>query len=784
MTIPVKKFGSYYTGQILGHRVYAKLKWQDPWELKEHVMCESATWSAAPSMGSATLYYRYGPGVFPGVEPGDWLAKFDLPTLAFVRIDFDVARLPDDEEMEANPTIVTRKWYGVVGTLVEAFSGSDVQLTTDDGSGGTQPIYIIQGKQTLNAVGLEWLLDRQYVNRSWYQLGDGLLVNEARRGWAFNMVGPEISRNASREDVEAPNGTFTKIFNYSDRQDLFGSSKYWTTTGIIKYLLGWHMGRNQAGSVNMPWKLNDLYDLLRNDQTERPSFGPDIHGTTVWQLLNQLVARQRGYSFYLTVSGDTLTDSEAAEVQLIPFTLTAEDIQLPFEIVVAGSGKFEPATIKANPHQYAIDLTNDRTAGPIVVTKDAFSEYDQVEVYGARAVHCTSISGGWISRNYTAQQELDYESGGSGESGYPTGEVAEMQRWHAEYRNRPALQDVYRHFVLETPLDTTVFDNPVFPADYDDPVNNPDGNGRDLPLEELVIWDKVPLVAGVDYTDQESFESSSVSGLFGSEFIPLESRQLLEPAIYFEIDNKWYAGDKISVSQDVESPTEDDNFQFSVRVLPNSKLPGHFYLDVYGQPQHVIARGDFDPQPDDKVVGGVNYYDSWITLAFLADYHCTARWPEKLSEDPDYNPDATLRVRMINAGEAYQFHLVLDGTTFGVEDDLRLEVGDKPIIVRDDRDKLKEIARMAFLWYGKPRRSLQFSTQWITDAFEVGDMITGMIVDRNGNPFEVDDYIGEEINTCITSITIRNQVGGENQPPPSVEYKTEFSELDVISYFT
>lgn len=781
MPTPVKKFGSYYTGQILGHRVYAKLKWQDPWELKEHVMCESATWSAAPSMGSATLYYRYGPGVFPGVEPGDWLAKFDLPTLAFVRIDFDVARLPDDEEMEANPTIVTRKWYGVVGTLVEAFSGSDVQLTTDDGSGGTQPIYIIQGKQTLNAIGLEWLLDRQYVNRSWYQLDLlGGLVHEARRGWAFNMLGPEVSENASINEVEAPNGTFTKVFNYETPGGFLSQFHYWTTKDIVKYLLGWHMGRNQADSVNMPWKLNDLYDLLRNDQTEQPSLGPDIHGTTVWQLLNQLVARQRGYSFYLTVSGDTLTDSTAAEVQLIPFTLTAEDIQLPFDMVEAGSNEVEPATIKANPHQYAIDLTNDRTAGPIVLTKDAFSEYDQVEVYGARAVHCTSIGGGFISKNWTTQQEIDYESGGSGESGYPTGEVAEMQRWHAEYRNRPALQDVYRHFVLETPLDTTSFDNPVFPADYDDPVNNPGGNARNLPLEELVIWDKVPLVAGVDYLDQESFDSSI--NLIG--YPPIESRQLMEPTAYFEIDGKWYAGDKISVSQDVESPSEDDNFQFSVRVLQNSKLPGHFYLDVYGQPQHVIAENEFLPQPDDKVVGGVNYFDSWITLAFLADYHCTGRWPEKLDEDPDYDPDATLRVRMINAGDAYQFHLVMDGTIYGVEDGLLMETQLKPIIVRDDRPKLKAIAKMAYTWYGKPRRSLQFSTQWVTDAFEIGDMITGMIVDRGGNAFEVDSYIGEEINTCITSITIRNQLGGENQPPPVVEYKTEFSELDVISYFT
>lgn len=780
MPTPVKKFGSYYTGQILGHRVYSKLKWRDPWVLKEHVMCESANWAAAPSMGSATLYYRYGPGAYPGVEPGDWLTPFLLPTLAFVRIDFDVARLPDDEEMEADPTVVTRSWYGVVGTLVEAFQGSDVQLNADNGDGTSEPIYVLQGKQTLNAVGLEWLMDRQYVNRSWYQLEPGGPVKETRRGWAFNMVGPEVGQNSSLEDVEAPNRTFTKVFKYPDSDLIFSVSEYWTTKRIVEYLLGWHMGRNQADSVNMPWKLNDLYDLLRKDQLEKPSFGPDIHGRTVWQLLNQLVARQRGYSFYLTVSGDTLTDSEGAEVELIPFTLTAEDILLPFDFIDTGDNQVEPLKIPANPNLYVLDLTNDRTASPIVVTKDAFSEYDQVEVYGARAVHCTSVYGfSDFTYDWTADQETDYQSGGSSESGYPTGEVAEMQRWHAEYRNRPALQDVYRHFKIKIPVTTNFFE-PVFPADYDDPVNNPGGNARDFPLEELVIWDKVPLVAGIDYTDQESFDSSK--NQIG--YPPIESRPLLEPTAYFEIDGKWYAGDKISISQDVEAVNENDNFHFSVKVSPNPKVPGRFFLDVYGQPQHVIAVDDFTPLPDDKVIGGVNWTDSYITVAFLADYHCTARWPEKLDEDPLYDPDSPLRVRMINAGDAYQFHLVLDGSIYGVEDGQRLRVGEKPIIVRDDRPQLKEIARMAYMWYGRPRRSVQFSTQWITDALEVGDMITGIIVDRAGNAFGRDDYEGEQINTCITSITIRNQVGTEKQSPPVVEYKTEFSELDVVGYFT
>lgn len=765
MTIPLKKFGSYYSGKILGHRVYAKLKWRDQWELKQHVMCESATWAAAPSMGSATLYYRYGPGVFPGVEPGNWLNKFDLPTLAFVRIDFDVVDLPDDADLPAQPILTTRSWYGIVGTLVEAFAGSDVEKNAGaDPLGNIKVNRVLQGKQTLNAVGLEWLLDRQYVTRSWYIPELGGQPAEAKRGWNFNQYGIAQAANRSSEKFESPAGTNTYVFNYSS------TSKFWTTRDIVEYLLSWHMGRNQSGLVNMPWKSYYFLPIIRDDQFEIPSLG-DVHGITVRQLLNQLIARQRGYSYRVEVYNDTLTDSQNAEVWIEPFTTTAEDIILPQP---PDADDAEVIKIPANENLVQVDMTNDRTCSPIVVTKDAFSEYDQIEVYGARAVHCVTLDFAYFSRNWEQDNEVNYDGGGSSEAGFPvSAEVADRQRWIAEYRSRSQFENVYRRFFVE-PAMQTPGGKPVWP-DFDDPIANPTDANREIPTEEMPIWDRVPMISGVDYSSRATFKNT----------LPTDWRErpLLAPSVYFEIDSKWYSGEKISVSQDVEAPTETDNFHFAVKVTPLPERPGNFYLDVFGQPQHVIADGIFTPLPDDKAVGGVSYEDAEITLAILGDYHAVARWPDKLDQEIDYDPDATLRVRTINAGDQYQFHLVLDGTIFGISNG-QLQRTSQAIIVRDDRPRLKEIARMAYMWYGKPRRALQFSTQLVSNALEVGDMITAMVVDRDGGMYQSGPDASEEINTCVTSITIRNQVGGEAQPVPVIEYKTEFSELDVISYFT
>lgn len=754
-------FGRSHTGNILSHTVYAKLNWTDDWEEKEHVVCENATWACAPSMGSAQLYYRYGPGSFPGVTPGDWLQRFTLPTLAYVRIDFQVYQMTDGQQVGETPTLTNRSWYGIVGTLVDAFLGADVSTTEDDGEGNQVTRYILQGKQTLNAVGLEWLLDRQYVMRSWWLSSP----DETRRGLDFNLIGGQLAKNMSQIKVLGPDGvTMTHIFHLRGDED---NREYWTTYDIVEYLLAHHMGRNQVDSLNQPWRLNDAYSILPD--WDKPVL-QNVHGDRVWSLLNQLIPRQRGLSFYLEVFGDTVQSSADAKIRLVPFSLVAEDVVLPGD---------QPPRLKANPLQHEIDLTRDRTCRQLVVTKDAFSEYDQVHCIGARAVHVCSISspqdfiGDWNLKD-------DYDQGASLDADYPAeGEIAARQRRDAEARSQKRLEDVYRRFTLQSDWNCTAYNgDPVFP-DYDDPIGNPTDSARVIPILELPIWDRIPLYSVTDYTNRATMADS----------LPTDNPlpDWMEPQVFFkDPDGNWVSGDSIKISQEIEAEDEGRNYHFSVRVTPGTR-PGQFYLDVSGQPQHVIAHGIFAKLDHDPEIGGVNYQDPdcRLTIGLLADYHCEARYPHPLTDAIGFDPNATLRVRVINAGDQYRLDYMVEGTAFRVEG-RQLVLSTEDIILRDDREKLEQLAQVAFAWYGRTRKSIQFDTQFISDGLEIGDLITGLVVDRDGNEYGADpdnDVEPEEINTVVTSITISNGIGRDKPPAPQMSYKTEFSELDVISFF-
>ena len=85
-------------------------------------------------------------------------------------------------------------------------------------------------------------------------------------------------------------------------------------------------------------------------------------------------------------------------------------------------------------------------------------------------------------------------------------------------------------------------------------------------------------------------------------------------------------------------------------------------------------------------------------------------------------------------------------------------------MARFDRDKLKDIARMAFAWHGQTRRILQLSFKGITTGFGLGKLITSI---GSGG-------LSETVNTCVTSITY-DLMGGTTQ------LSTSFGELDFTN---
>ena len=87
--------------------------------------------------------------------------------------------------------------------------------------------------------------------------------------------------------------------------------------------------------------------------------------------------------------------------------------------------------------------------------------------------------------------------------------------------------------------------------------------------------------------------------------------------------------------------------------------------------------------------------------------------------------------------------------------------------LRDDRPRMKELARLLWAWYGVERKILQFSVEGIVSFPRVGYMVTNIAA--NNQPVE-------EINTVVTSVS----VDFEND---KVTFHTQASELELESLF-
>src|SRR5690606_9107001 len=92
------------------HRVHLKAKWQDEWELQEHLYADSMTFCAAPEIPEAVLAWHYGEVKQYTASKIAAVPKFDKLRY-FVKIELDQAAWNDINGPFSGETI---DWYGVI----------------------------------------------------------------------------------------------------------------------------------------------------------------------------------------------------------------------------------------------------------------------------------------------------------------------------------------------------------------------------------------------------------------------------------------------------------------------------------------------------------------------------------------------------------------------------------------------------------------------------------------------------------------------------------------------
>ena len=691
------------------HLCYVKQAWADSWT--EASLLEALTISdqAGPGHSSATLRYDFGRGMAPEIG----------------------ARAADDEPTTIAPADLTG-WY--VRIDVSGFGSwwgiiVDKSESRDGLFGGT----VRSGCENYTAFGLTWLLEQcQPITQSLVKTSGGSALID--RCIPFNG-GSDGTRRQNR--VSAYNyDEYEKAFTDSD---LTTTPKAWKASNGVDYVLENFAPKNAAGSVLIPFALHaSALDYL---DYELPFI--DYDGQKPWEVINRLVDRRRGLGLHATVVSDTVT--------LVVWSQNASTITLP-------SG----GEIPANANQVTYDFDNASNINGASVATTLLTRYDQIVCVGERAGSVFSVKPGEnMEADWPSADETKYNTAASAETGYSTLSNADKQASNQDRRAADDLSRVFSWWRLKKEWDGLCYVEPDFgsptpalPQIDSDGVVDPDVSSNYL-RSGLRFETFLPMRPHVDYTaaiTPETADSDDSDSDYIAPFVLYKSQALRYTSTD---DDGWMYAERINQANAAGSSKRP--YTYSVDVSVREDAPG-FVLKTNGVPQHYVAQDLYTENAAFEEIPSGEGFDSedWLaTVYVLHDQYCRAQWPLAAGV-PSLDLVNALRLKIPDA----RLDFILPGTIVGCTAG-EIQVTSSGGQLRDDRARLLDIARLAFAWYGQPRRTLNLSFRGIVTGFNVGDLITEI----GATGYE------ETINTCITSVSYDLRAG-------TTQLHTQFGEMD------
>jgi hypothetical protein len=662
---------------------------------------------AAPGHGSATLRYRYGNVIAP--EIGSRAADDAAETIArggFIAYYVKIV-VPD-----------LGIWYGII---------QDNSDTRHGLLGGSVP----SGIETYQAFGLTWLLDQaKPVLKSKAKYSGGTWIIDRAIPFNGGTDGRNDRKRVAWKNYDATNKCFT------DSSQAVAPTA-WKASNAIEYLLANFGPKNKAGSVLVPFVLHaDALDFL---DYELPMI--DYSGQTPWQIVCSLIDRKRGLILSTTIVAD--------EVVLVVNSQNATDITLP-------SG----AVIPANNDQVSYDFDNAVNVMQASVSSTIVTRYDQVVVLGERCGSVFSVRPGVnMDPNWTSTQETAYNTAASSLTGYSALSDEDKAAANLDRRAADDLAAVFSWWRTSKSWNARSDTDPTsgsaeyaFPKFDDDGVENL-GAYANVQIGGLRFADFIPLRFGVDY-------SGTVTP--ATDDSDEEDADYLPPILLFKSDAirasggdaGWIHCERMNAA--ISADSDKRPYEYSVDLSVREDVPG-FALKVQGAPQHYIAAELYDSNGSfEDIPAGVSFdSESWIATVYAQqDQYCRAQYPK----DNDLPTLDLVRQLLITVAGSYCDYVV-PGTIVGVNaGQLVLTDGG---FVRDDRERLNDLARMAYSWHGQTRKILQLSFRSVVSGFSIGQLITTI---GSGGAVET-------INTAITSITYDLHGG-------ATSLSTSFGELD------
>lgn len=695
------------------HAVYVKSSWADAWQLVPYLYANRFSIAVAPNTQSAILEYSYGrilrndANILANYTPLDLTDKY-------VKIAVDGGYT----------------WYGVCIDDDNQRAGEAVHAGNS----------ILTGKQLFQCRGLEYLLQREPVLSSVVSDGNGG-EQTIGRAIGFNL-GAGLPGSGYRE----PNAGLvlgarnTAIFT-SDLQQ----STSWQSHMILQYLLAYMFPRNGGGLDVIGWTVDSAI-ARQHLSMYKPTL--QIHGKTIFQILNELIDRRRLLAWWIYVN----PANEVPEIRI--FSFNSANIALP-----------DGNILIANQDQASWNFDRENRVQVCQLATDTSAKYDRVYVKGEPPGSCFTLQGSGGGGNnlleidWTTDQQTAYRAGATAAAGY--GGLNSWDRHNANQtaRTKDSLKKVFSYFRINpTTFTGTIGGNPVWPY------GNADALERAIPLSfwlpGIRLQDKLPLRLEHDYTNVEAVTN---------EMKQKSKWEYQRPFAYMKDENdKYYFLDRAGRGEEVDTHIQAAGRFWSANVRMQDDAPG-VIISVSGAPQHIIAKNTFTPIDDDDATDytpDADYNYMGVTVFAEGDGNVTVVYPTAPVVAGD-----TIKDLIIFAPHC-RLDYIVPNTVIDIdnEGDLVLSSGG---FVQDDTPYMRNVARSSYEWYRQARRAMQVTIHelafipLVNQNAQATTVSPGVLLLNIGNGVNL-----QAANSVVSAVECDLLAG-------TTTYTTQFAELDL-----
>ena len=760
---------------------------QEEWIRVKDLFVEDLRLGVSPSMTSGTMMRDYGAMMRSGIEgritrviPLD-ISNYMVRIEIFPRIDFakegNTIKPKDVDLPEAF------YHYGFVVREQNARDGLEVVLPfPEEGDDDDTEKAIQSGIQRWSIVGLEWVLQRQVINRSLVYKTPDFVLDDTKwveEGLTFNEIRNDISPDSpdeygNRQDVDRFYPLFAKEI----------PGKLWNAYEIVKYLIALHNVKQGDGGFLIGPSPLGLSPQSRQALEWYVPYNVVTHNRTIYDVLNQVIDRRRGLMWWCEY------DDELGRWQLHVDTVVNESIELN-----------DDDTIPANRNPTDVTLGRIISAQSIVTVIDVARAHDAVVVTGSTIGVVFSQWGvgddAYLKKDWDQDAVDAYALGAANldNNTYNALPIDEKERVNDAYRRGPVLRNVYRSIVVEDDwngerLDGLGGSSNVF---FDSKLNDAEFWQPSLRYETYL-----PLYAGWDYSE-DAENPTNIGGKkksqaeFVEPLVVLPYRARLVEGQEEQVIDAWISSyDKSYYS--LTNAITGKPLRFGISTRPHKHSLG-FDVNVIGSMQHELASQDdflngfFANANAEHSQVPFGYYsqigDPLEQLIYTGYIKSNARvygsFPENFGPQDSTRSD----ILLVDLGERAKLDYMMSNTVVGIahpgnpnfgRDQFKgLIVNQDGGLLRDDREFLKNIARASWEWYKTERIAISVSFDEISGGLKRGYLLKKWIHVTPDRPNDGDLQPQEEeimeLNSVVTSIRYDFKRG-------TTSFESNFFELD------